>query len=203
MTKSGTRLLRKQPLWGMAIGLLFVVDFVFYGYMPSHRRLQNLARARNQRELAATTARAQAESLPTLEQRHKETIRMVQRYEDYVPTESALGVFLGQIADIMTQYQLTDQEVKPGSETTAHELNCIPVRMNCTGTLDALFGFFCDLQNLHRLVRIEKIVLTNDNRFTGVVSMETDAVIFYRPQAASGPDDSTDKQSSKRADNEA
>ncbi len=30
--------LKKQQVWVYAIAVLFVVDFVFYGYLPSHRR---------------------------------------------------------------------------------------------------------------------------------------------------------------------
>jgi len=196
-------LLRKQPVWGFAIGALFLVDFVFYGYMPSHRRLQSLARARSQHELTINTALTQAEALPTLEERHKNMARMVRRYEDCVPTESALGVFLGQIANIMTQHQLTNQVVEPGAETQADGLNCIPVHMNCTGTLTAIFGFFNDLQSLHRLVRIEKITLRNDSGFTGTVSMQTGAVIFYRPQTAQEADASASKRASEVADDNA
>ena len=204
MSKSRTRLLlQKQPVWGLAIGALFLVDFVSYGYMPSHRRLQSLAQARRQHEQVINTATAQAEALPALAERHKETARMVRRYEDCVPSESALGVFLGQIANIMTQHQLTDQVVEPGQETKADELNCIPVHLNGTGTLDTIFGFFDGLESLHRLVRIERIILLNDSGFTGAVSMQAEAVIFYRPQAAQEADASVSKRSSEVTNDDA
>ena len=74
----------------------------------------------------------------------------------------------------------------PGQELETDELNCIPVHMNCTGTLTGVFGFFNDLQGLRRLVRIEKVTLTNDREFSGTVTMETDAVIFYRPAKSQG-----------------
>ena len=183
MSKRQTRLLlRKQEVWVSVIGVLFLADFVFYGYMPSHRRVQALARARAQQGHVIDTAAAQAEALPALEKRHQDTARMVRRYADSVPTESDLGMFLSQIATIMKKNQLTDEVVVPGKELKADELNCIPVHMNCTGTLSGVFGFFIDLQSLHRLVRIEKITLRNDDGFTGTVAMQTEAMIFYRPE---------------------
>jgi Tfp pilus assembly protein PilO len=177
-------LLRKQQVWVIVIAVLFVADFVFYGYMPSHRRLQSLERARTQQERIISMAVSQAEALPDLEKRYREAERVVRYYEDCVPTESNLGLFQRQIADIMTAHQLTDQEVVPGKDIAAGELNCIPVHMNCKGNLTGIFGFFKDLQSAQRLVRIEKVALKNDARFGGVVAMQTEAVIFYRSQKA-------------------
>lgn len=175
-------LLHKQQMWVYVIGILFVVDFFFYGYLPSHSRLQSLRRMKSQHTRTIEAAAAQEEMLPTLETRLEEAKATVKHYEGSIPSESALGVFLRQIADIMTEHGLMDQEVIPSKETTSGELRCISVHMNCAGTLEGLFGFFRDLQGLGRLVRIEKTTLRNDARFAGQVSMQTEAVIFYRPQ---------------------
>lgn len=182
MSKNKARLLpRKQQMGLLMIGALFVADFVFYGYMPSHRRLDALTRARSQHEQVINTALTRSEALPALEKRHKEMARLVRHYEDYVPTESALGVFLRQIPNIMAEHQLTNQVMVPKETVKAGELSCIPVQMNCTGTLEGIFGFFDDLSNLRRLVRIEKVTLRNDSGYTGTVTMQTEAVIFCRP----------------------
>jgi hypothetical protein len=55
--------------------------------------------------------------------------------------------------------------------------------MDCTGALKDIFGFYRDVRAMDRLVRIEKIVLKNDSDLMGRVSMRTEALIFYRPQA--------------------
>lgn len=182
MRRKGRLLLGRQEFWVLIVGILFVADFVFYGYMPSHRRLQALAQARSQHQQVIDTATAQSEALPTLQKRHKELARIVQHYDDYVPTESALGVFLRQVPNIMTEHELTNQVILPKDTIEVGELNCIPVQMNCTGTLDGIFRFFNDLSDLHRLVRIEKVTLSNDSGYAGTVTMQTEAVIFYRPQ---------------------
>ena len=84
----------------------------------------------------------------------------------------------------MTEHRLTDQVVVPGKEVESEGVGCVPVHVNCKGSLKDIFSFFHDLQAMDRLVRIEKVTLQNDRDFTGCVSMDTDAVIFYRPQAA-------------------
>jgi Tfp pilus assembly protein PilO len=204
MSETGTRsLLRKQQVWVFVIGGLFIADFVFYGYMPSRRRLQTLAHTRTQQEHVISTAVSHAEALPTLEEQHREAVRIVQYYQDCVPTEGNLGLFQRQIADIMTTHQLTDQVVVPGQTIEAGELNCIPVHMNCRGSLTGLFGFFKDLQNARRLVRIEKVTLKNDTGFTGVVAMQTEAVIFYRSEKQQDVEPRADGQSLEAQDNDA
>ncbi len=201
MTKSRNKLLlRRQQVWVLVIASLFAADFVFNGYLPSHRRLENLAQARTQHERIIDTAVAQAEVLPALEVRHKEIVKQVSRYEDSVPAQSNLGLFLGQIAELMTEHQLANQVVVPGTEVKAGELNCIPVQMDCTGTLDGVFGFFADLGNMSRLVRINKISLKNDTGFTGTVSMQTEAMIFYRPQTGPEKERSVGRPLSEGAD---
>jgi len=60
-------------------------------------------------------------------------------------------------------------------------LTCIPVIMQCKGSLRQMFDFFRTLQALDRLVRIEHLELSNAGDFSGEVSMRADVVIYYRP----------------------
>lgn len=175
-------LLSKQQLWVLAIGGLFLADFVLYGYLPSHERLRSLTEARTQRMQMIATAEARSQTLPALVERLQETERCVTNYEQWIPTERALGLFLGQIAHIMTKNSLSDQDVVFGQEVASDDLVCIPVHMKCAGDLEGIFGFFNDLQDLGRFVRIERTTLANTKGLTGVLVMEADAVIFYRAQ---------------------
>jgi Tfp pilus assembly protein PilO len=195
MNPQMSRLLRrKQQLWVYLIAVLFVADFISYGYMPSRRRLQSLKQAGAQQEAMIRTAAMQSKKLPGLKQRLKTVEEIVEHYDAYVPEERALGAFLQDIAHMMTEHRLTDQVVVPQDEMRSSGVRCIPVHMNCKGSLSDLFGFFGDLQTMGRLVRIEKTVLTNDNEYTGQVSLHTEAVIFYRaPQSRDLADDTSRK----------
>ncbi len=195
--------LKKQQVWVYAIAVLFVVDFVFYGYLPSHRRLQTLRRSRTQKERVIATGVSQAEALPALEKRLSDTRKAVKDYDERVPTESAHGVFLRQITDIMTEHKLSNQGIVPGETIEAKALNCIPVQMNCTGTLNGVFGFFRDLRGLRRLIRIEKVTLKNNREFGGTVTMHTEAVIFYRPEKSQETNAVADDRSLTTANNDA
>jgi len=174
---------RKQQMWLYSIAVLFCADFVFYGYTPSHKRLQSLREAKTQQSRLIATAAAQSKELPALRTRLKNVERIVEHYDRYVPPEESSGVFLQEIARIMTEHHLADQVVVPGTNVESDGIRCIPVHIDCQGSLKDIFSFFCDLQTMDRLVRIEKVSLQNDKDFTGHVGMEMNAVIFYRPQA--------------------
>ncbi len=179
-------LLHRQQMWVYAVGALFVADFVFYGYLPSHRRLQSVEEARIQKERLIQTAESQDRALPALEQSLRATEEAVRHFEDNIPMDRALGTFLGQISEIMTDNTLTGQVIEPKKEIETDDLKCIPVDMKCKGTLDGIFGFCNDLRDLDRLVRIEKLVLKNDADFMGQVTLEAETVIFYRSDTSQG-----------------
>ncbi len=183
MSESRSRsLLRRQQLWVLAVGGLFLADFVLYGYLPSRERLQSVTEVKSRQMQMIRTAESQSEVLGALKARLEEIDYRVGNAQSQIPDESALGLFLRQIARIMTEHDLSDQDVVFGRESVSNDLVCVPVHMKCSGNLTGIFGFFTDLQNLDRLVRIERTTLANDREFAGTVVMETDAVIFYRPQ---------------------
>jgi len=173
---------RKQQMWLYFVAVLFCADFILYGYMPSHKRLRSLREAQVQQERMIEMAAAQGKELPGLRARLKNTEEIVAHYDSYVPQDASQGVFLQEIARVMTGHHLTDQVVVPGKEVESDGVRCISVRVNCKGSLKDIFGLFHELQGMDRLVRIERVLLQNDRDFTGQVSMETEAVIFYQPQ---------------------
>jgi len=178
MKKSG----RRQQVWVYVITFLFLADFVFYGYMPSHRRLQALHTSRSQQASMIQAGATQSKELPALKLRLKNVQKVVEHYDAYLPQEASLGVFLQEIARIMTEHRLMDQVVVPGQEVESNGVGCVPVHINCKGSLKDLFSFFRDFQAMERLVRIESVSLKNDNEYTGQVSLETNAVVFYQLQ---------------------
>ncbi len=203
MKRQSNSLLSKQQLWVLAIGGLFLVDFVLYGYLPSHERLQSLTKAKTQRMQMIATAEAQSQMLPALVERLKQTEQCVANYDRWIPTEDSRGQFLGQITHIMAKNSLSDQDVVFGAETASGDVMCIPVHMKCAGSLEGIFGFFNDLRDLGRLVRIERTTLANSKGLTGALVMEADAMIFYRAEKKQEADKAVSGTSVEVADNEA
>jgi Tfp pilus assembly protein PilO len=191
MNATGSRLShRKQQMWVYVIAGLFVCDFVLCGYIPSHHRLASLQRARAQQRQTIRMAAAQSAELPGLERRLRGMEKAVEGFDLRVPADRALGTFLQQIAAIMTDCRLTEQVVLPGKEVKTGDLDCVPIHVACRGTLTDIFGFFTKLQNLERLVRIEKVAMENDSDLTGQISTQVEVVIFEQSaqhRTANGP----------------
>jgi len=160
---------------------MLIADFVLFGFLPSYNRMRSLKQAKAEQMRAITQASAQAEELSIVEQQLQKLQAKVGKYQQSVPSERELGAFLKQIASIMTDHGLIDQVVAPAAETQNGSLNCIPINMKCKGKLAQIFEFYKRLQTSGRLVRIEKVKLVNDTDFEGLVSLETGAVIYYRP----------------------
>jgi len=81
----------------------------------------------------------------------------------------------------MNKQNLKEQLVQPGSEIQSAEVNCIPINIECSGSLKQIFELFKSLNNFERLIRIESIRLINDKDFVGPLKMKVQASVYYRP----------------------
>jgi len=163
-----------------AIGAAIVCVFVVFWYLPMRRESNAIKQARTERALAIAKGTTDAQRMPLVEKKLRDIQQMLGNSEASIPEQRALGEFLQKIADLMKEHTLKDEIVKPGEEIEADKFNCIPVSMQCRGELAQISEFYRRLQNLERLVRIEKVKLTNDTDYSGQVTMETEAVVYYR-----------------------
>ena len=173
----------RQQIVICAIAGAMVSGFVLFWYLPLQKRIKAVEQARAAQRLAITKASVESGQTAALKGQLLKLQRTVGNYEANVPRQRALGVFLQQIANLMNEYNLREQLIQLGKQVQAEGLNCIPVSMQCKGGLAQIFEFFKSLQVLDRLVRIEQIKLVNDGNFSGEVSMQTKAVIYYRAGA--------------------
>jgi Tfp pilus assembly protein PilO len=169
----------------LIVTAMLVADFVLFGYLPSHRRMKSVKQAKTKQMQIIAKASAESRQLTGLKQQLQKLQNTVADFKLNVPTQRDIGIFLQQIANLMTECSLTEQLVAPGKELKADALNCIPVEMKCEGKLAQIFRFYQRLQESGRLVRIERIKLTNNTDLTGDVTMQTQAVIYYRTGAES------------------
>ena len=193
MSQTAYKAFRNKPqAWVYVISCLFVCDFILCGYVPAEKRLKSLREVRARQLQMIQLAAAQGEELPALRQRLRDTRRTADRYDASVPSERAVGAFLQQIAAIMAKHRLTDHTVVRAEELEGQSQNCIPMQVTCRGALVDIFDFFCDLQKLDRLVRIEKVMLQNSDDFTGRITLRMDAAIFYQHGSHRGEEELAD-----------
>lgn len=175
---------QQAVIWAAAV--VMVGGFVLFRYLPLQRRLKSVRQAHAVQMLAISKASAESRQIPVVKEQLLQSQRTVGNYEQQIPTQRELGEFLQRIANLMNKYNLQEQLIQPGQEMKAGQLNCVPVNMQCKGKLSQIFKFCRNVQGLDRLVRIEHIKLVNDNNFSGDVTMQTEAVIYYRADVEEG-----------------
>lgn len=176
---------RKQIAIYVSAGVM-IMAFMLFRYLPLRKAIKTVEQTKNAQKLAISKASIEKVQLPTFKDRLLNLQQKVGDYEANIPAQRDLGIFLQQIADLMSKQNLKEQVVAPGKEIETTKLNCIPVSVQCKGKLDQIFGFYKLMQELDRLVRIEQVKLINDNDFSGDVGMQTELVIYYRPQTKQG-----------------
>lgn len=160
--------------------------FMVFRYLPLNRKKEQLLRQKMTQRADILKALSEKQKLSLLKDRLHQLKSQVQNYELQIPEQRDLGVFLSRIADLMNEHRLSGQLIQPGKEKISGELICIPIDMRGKGRTTQIFDFYQSLQKLDRLIRIEEVKLLNDLNYSGNVSMQTKAVVFYRSDNKKG-----------------
>ena len=176
---------RKQIAICVAAGAI-VAAFVLFCYRPLRQRIKAVEQTKAAQTLAITKASMERVQMPVIKEQLRTLQRTVGNYKANIPAQNDFGVFLQQIADLMSKHNLKEQVIAPRKEIVVKGLSCIPVDVQCKGKLAQVFEFYKRIRKLDRLIRIERVELANDRDFSGDVSMQTKVVIYYRPQSKQG-----------------
>jgi Tfp pilus assembly protein PilO len=176
----------RQQLTICVITAVIVGGFVLFRYLPLRNRMKAVRQIKSAQALTIAKGIADNRQLVLLKEKLSKLQHRLENYEANIPMNSDIGEFLHTIADLMNKHSLGEQVIEPRKEIEAHNINCIPVKMQCTGRLIQIFEFYRELQELDRLVRIEQVKLSNDRNFTGRIGMEARAIIYYRTKIGQG-----------------
>jgi Tfp pilus assembly protein PilO len=176
----------RQQLTICIIAGVIVGGFVLFRYLPLRSKMKAIRQIKSSQALTIAKGAADNKQRLMLNEQLLELRHELENYEEKIPKQSDIGVFLHKIADLMNKHNLSDQMIEPHKEIKAEKLNCIPVKMQCKGKLAQIFEFYRQLQGLDRLVRIEQVKLSNDSDFNGQVGMESMAIIYYRAKVGQG-----------------
>ncbi len=170
----------RQQITICVVAGVVVCVFMLFWYLPLRKKIKAIRQTKAAQSVVIAKGAADSRKLPLMNEQLLELQARLANYEANIPEQNTFGGFLGRIADLMNENNLTEQEITPGEEIKADKFNCIPVTMRCKGKLTQIFKLYRQLQRLDRLVRIELVKLSNDSDFRGQVSMETKAFIYYR-----------------------
>jgi Tfp pilus assembly protein PilO len=170
---------RKQ-LTVIAIAVVLVA--VFFGgiFIPLKRQLWSLKDEQRRCAVELSQASADASKVPALSDQLVSLKAKVGDFPARVPTSRQLGEFLQSVAKIMNEQNLQNQLVQPGEPVKAKGIHCIPVDIQCEGTLKQIFALMRSLEDIRRQFRLEHLELTTDRAFAGKVGLHATVYIYYK-----------------------
>lgn len=174
------RFLEKQQLIILSVAVVLFVGFGFFRYYPLAKQKEHIEKVNEQQMAAVAKAKTYSMQLPIL-RRHINAI--TEKTDDYnvkIPKSRQFAELWQQLASVMNKHNLKDQLVQPGTEIHGSEVNCIPIIIECSGSLNQIFELFKSLHNFERLIRIESIKLINDKDFVEPLKMKVLASVYYR-----------------------
>ena len=171
---------KKQQLAICLLGVMLAADFIFCGYIPLKRKLNDVRSGVQTLQSVINQAEIKKSQLPIFKERLSQLKAQTINFEAAVPKNKDIGLFVQKIGDLMSDYNLNNQMIQPGEQAALKDLNCIAVTMNCQGSLRDIFGFFKKLQKMDRIIRIEEVKLLADGNFSGQIKMESKAIIYYQ-----------------------
>jgi Tfp pilus assembly protein PilO len=171
----------KQFVMSIAVVVL-AVAFVFFQYLPLNKKARELNAANAKLISDNTAVNARIGILDELKEQIEKTKQEVGNFDAKIPLGRSHGVFLQQLSEVMQQQGLTELVIQPGIEKETSTLCSIPVNIRCSGKLIQIFKFFRSLESFERVIRVEEITLSNNDKIEGVVTMNAKVEMFYRTQ---------------------
>lgn len=176
----------KQQIIILVIATVVIGSFVLFRYKPLHGEIHDIKQVRSTQLLTIAKGISDSKQLPLVMEQIKILDLQLQNFEARIPKKGTTGQFIRKITELMDRNDLEEKQITPRQEIKSEYLNCIPINMQCKGSMEQIFDFYRQLQNLERLVRIQNVRLNNDEEFSGRVNMDTELVIYYKADVING-----------------
>ena len=185
LVKSKRLLMRvpeKQQLVIVSVIVIMLAGFTLFQYLPVKSKADIVKQRRDTllNNNQAMTLRLQ--QLPVFYKQLEDMRKSVENYNLEIPRGRAHGLFLQQIADVMSRLGLSEQRITPGLEYDSGKLICIPIDIQCRGKFNAIFTLFKEFKKFDRLIQIEQVNLSNTSDYNGSLLMRAKVSIYYRRQ---------------------
>ena len=172
--------LEKKQVQIIVIATVIIGGFGVLRFYPLARRMADIRQSRSAQDVAVARVREYNMAIPLLGKQAGELRVSLDGYSRSIPPNRQFADLWYQIADVMNRHNLQEQIVQPGGETTGPTVGCIPITMQCSGTLEQIFEFLKSLAHFERVIRIEKLQLLNDADFSGRIKLDADARVYYQ-----------------------
>ena len=174
----------KQQVTILILGAVVLFGFGLFRYMPIVRKRVALKEQMNHQSLSMEQIQEYSRLLPELNQQKRQLEDTIQTSSGKIPEGKQFARLWQQIAEVMNECKLQDQLVQPETEMKSDQLCCIPLRIECKGSLEQMFIFFQKLENFDRLISFEEVKLENSSDLDAEIKLNAKANVYYKPSKA-------------------
>jgi Tfp pilus assembly protein PilO len=170
----------KKQMQIIGIAAVIIVGFGVLRFYPLARRMAEIRRIRRQQIAAVAQVRQYTMGIPALRRQADDLRVKLADYDLRIPPDRRFADLWHRMAEAMNRHNLQEQVVQPGGETTSQIVGCIPITIQCSGTLEHIFEFLKSLSDFERLIRIEELQLQNDADYSGRIKLNATAKVYYQ-----------------------
>lgn len=170
----------KQQAIILLTAAAIVAGFGLLRYWPVFRQKQALAAQMQQQHEQMEEIRAHSSLLPELRYQRRLLEEDLGEFVRKIPQSQDFAGLWQQIADAINTSKLRDQRVVPGAEIKTGRFCCIPLTIECRGSLEQIFSFFRAIEGMDRLIRVEDVSLENGPEFEADLTMKAKVSVYYQ-----------------------
>ena len=170
----------KKQIQIIGIAAIIIVGFGLLRFYPLAMRMAKIRRTRGEQVAAVAQVRQYTMGIPAFRRQADDLRVELADYDIKIPGDRQFADLWHQMAEAMNRHNLQDRSVQPGAETTSQSVGCIPITIQCSGTLEQTFEFLKSLGDFERLIRIEEIQLQNDAEYSGWIKLNASAKVYYQ-----------------------
>ena len=168
----------------LVLGAVILTGFGVFRYMPIVNKKMAMKEQMAKQSLSTEQIQEYSRRVPELKLQKKALEQKQQEYLTKIPEGKQFAQLWQNIAEAMNECRLEDQLVQPGTEEKSTEMCCIPLKIECRGTLEQMFAFLQKLEGFDRLVCFEEIQLENSSDYSAVIKLNAKAKVYYQPEKA-------------------
>lgn len=177
-----TKTADKQQALIILAAVIMLTGFGGLRYLPMFRQQQAMAARMQQQEQEMQDIQTHSCLLPELRHQKKRLEDSLDEFAQKIPRSRDFARLWQQIADAMNACRLSDQWVQPGTEQKAGRLSCIPLTIECRGSMEQIFTFVKVVEDMDRLMRLDELKLENSPEFKADLKMSARVMVYYQPE---------------------
>jgi Tfp pilus assembly protein PilO len=105
----------------------------------------------------------------------------LQTFDEAVPQDQRIGVFLEHLDQLARETGLTGKSVKPAAPIAGAHVACLPIDVNVTGQFAALHEFLRRVEALPRVARIQRLELAGSENAGDELAAALTMHVYFRP----------------------